>query len=203
MKTLTFICALKVISNNFNVKKQKRKKDGSEKTEVNVCPHCLLSLLNSWWGKKIKLKKKALALHSGHSAPTDATAASAHHHPLYMPRSTCKQSIIHCYWLGAVGVRVQVPEARRRFSHPSVPSHRASWLRQPSLGETAKTFPSDGECWGGLWCSFEQSIPKTSSVELPFSHGQSLTTQERSVGDRLRMNSVYLVAAFTINSLSF
>lgn len=119
-----------------------------------------------------------------------------------MPRSTCKQSIIHCYWLGAVGVRVQVPEAGRRFSHPSVPSHRASWLRQPSLGETAKTFPSDGECWGGLWCSFEQSIPKTSSVELPFSHGQSLTTQERSVGDRLRMNSVYLAAAFTINSLS-
>lgn len=65
MKTLTFICALKVISNNFNVKKQKRKKDGSEKTEVNVCPHCLLSLLNSWWGKKIKLKKKCTRLAFG------------------------------------------------------------------------------------------------------------------------------------------
>lgn len=65
MKTLTFICALKVISNNFNVKKQKRKKDGSEKTEVNVCPHCLLSLLNSWWGKKIKFKKKCTRLAFG------------------------------------------------------------------------------------------------------------------------------------------
>lgn len=184
-------------------KKQKRKKDGSEKTEVNAYPQCLLPLLNSWREKNNNYKKKnALALQSGHSAPTDATAASAHHHPLYMPRSTCKQSIIHCYWLGAVGVRVQVPEAGRRFSHPSVPSHCASWLRQPSLGETAKTFPSDGEWRGGLWCSFEQSIPKTSSVELPFSHGQSLTAQERSVGDRLRMNSVYLAAAFAINSLS-
>lgn len=200
MKTLTLICALKVISNNFNVKKQKRKKDGSEKTEVNVCPHCLLSLLNSWWGKKLNKKKKCTRLAFG-ALGTNRRYRCIRPPPptVYAPQhvQTVHYSLLltGCSWGEGAG--------SWSFSHPSVPSHRASWLRQPSLGETAKTFPSDAECWGGLWCSFEQSIPKTSSVELPFSHGQSLTTQERSVGDRLRMNSVYLVAAFTINSLSF
>lgn len=191
MKTLTFICALKVISNNFNVKKQKRKKDGSEKTEVNVCPHCLLSLLNSWWGKKIKLKKKCTRLAFG-ALGTNRRYRCIRPPPptVYAPQhvQTVHYSLLltGCSWGEGAG----------------------SWSSQEVFtsqcnSETVKTFPSDGECWGGLWCSFEQSIPKTSSVELPFSHGQSLTTQERSVGDRLRMNSVYLVAAFTINSLSF
>lgn len=84
----------------------------------------------------------------------------------------------------------------RGISHPGVPSHRASRPCQPSLGEQWKHSPS-----GGLWCSFEQSIPKTSSVELPFSHGQSLPGQERSAGDRLHTRLQYPAAAFSTNSL--
>lgn len=49
-------------------------------------------------------------------------------------------------------------------------------------------------------CSFEQSIPKTSSVELPFSHGQSLSGQRRPAGGRLHTSPVYLTAAFSTNS---
>lgn len=75
-------------------------------------------------------------------------------------------------------VRVQASWGWQGFSYPSMPSHHASRPCQPSLGETVKTFPFKGV----LWCSLEQSIPKTSSVELPFSHGQSLPGQERSAG---------------------
>lgn len=138
-------------------------------------------------------EKRQLALQSGHSTPTPLL------HPpttTYMPRSTCKQSNTHCSCLVQLGEGAG-SRSWRGISHPGVPSHRASWPCQPSLGEAVKTFPSRG----GLWCSFEQSIPKTSSMELPFSHGQSLLGQERSAGDRLHMSPVYLAAAFSTDSL--
>lgn len=112
--------------------------------------------------------------------------------PVAHANSLIRAAADWCSW-----VRVQGSWSWQEISYPIMPSHRASWPCQPSLGETVKTFPFRG----GLWCSFEQSIPKTSSVELPFSHGQSLPSQERSAGDRLHMRPLYPAAAFSTNSL--
>lgn len=114
----------------------------------------------------------------------------------YMPCSTCKQSNSRCCWLVRLGEGTGFLKLEGN-SHPSMPSDRASWPCQPSLGENSENIPLQG----GLWCSFEQSIPKTSSVELPFSHGQSLPGQERSAADRLHMRPLYPAAALSTNSL--
>lgn len=95
-----------------------------------------------------------------------------------------------CSW-----VKVHGSWSWRGISLPSMPSQRASWPCQPSLGEIVKKIPLQG----GLWCSLEQSIPKTSSVELPFSPGQSLPGRERSAGDRCHMRPLYPAAAFSTN----
>lgn len=146
---------------------------------------------------KREQKKKKMPCNEGRSTPT---LIPPRYPPTttYMPRSACKRSNAHCCCLAQPGEGAG-SWSWRGIPHPSVPSHRASWPCQPSLGETVKTFPSEGV----LWCSFEQSIPKTSSLELPFSQGQSLHGQESSAGDRLlHASAVYLAAASSSNSLS-
>lgn len=148
--------------------------------------------------KREQGKKKKMPCNKGHATPT---LILPRYTPTttYMPRGACKRSNTRCCWLAQLGEGAG-SWSWRGISHPSVPSHRAGWPCQPSLGETVKTFPSEGV----LWCSFEQSIPKTSSLELPFSQGQSLHGQESSAGDHLLLASaVYLAAASSSNTLFF
>lgn len=150
------------------------------------------------WGKhtsstpaSFSCRKNKLALQSGRSAPTLTPLL----HPpttMHLPRSACKQPDARCCCL------VQLGEGAgswswRGISHPSVPSHRASWPCQPSLGEAVKTFPSRG-----LWCSFEQSIQKTSSTETALQPGAE---SPRSGDQRETPPCGYLAAAFSTRSL--
>lgn len=58
-----------------------------------------------------------------------------------------------------------------------------------------KTFPS-GAGGGVYGAASKQSIPKTSSVELPFNHGQNLPPVRR---DGLHTSPAYPAAAFSTN----
>lgn len=145
------------------------------KTVASTYPQGLLPLLN---GCRKKKKKTSLAIRALLISPTSTLT------PLLHPPTTtyicpvANSLIVTATVTGAAGWGCRVPEAGGGISHPSMPSHRASWPCQPSLSETVKTFPFEGV----LWCSFEQSIPKTSSVELPFSHGQSLPRSGENSG---------------------
>lgn len=163
MKTVTPIC-VNVIAKISDVK---RLTDERKLGQTHIHNACFLFLQ----------EKKKLALQSGHSTPTLTPLL----HPpttMHLPRSTCKQSNTHCCWL------VQLGEGAgswswRGISHPSMPSHRASWPCQPSLGETVKTFPSRG-VYG---VASNNRYQKPPARKLPFSQGQSLPGQERSAGD--------------------
>lgn len=151
------------------------------------------------WGKhtsstpaSFSCRKTKLALQSGRSAPTLTPLL----HPpttMHLPRSACKQPDARCCCL------VQLGEGAgswswRGISHPSVPSHRASWPCQPSLGEAVKTFSSRG-VYG---VASNNRYQKPPARKLPFSQGQSLPGQERSAGDA----SIWVSSSSFLYSLS-
>lgn len=163
-------------------------------TGANTYPQGLLPLLSG-------CRKYKLALQSGHywyRQQQTPTLPSLLHPPTttYMPRSTCKQCNTYRCSLVRLGVGAGFLTLAGFFT-----SQCAQSSCQSALPAFIRWNSENIPLQGGLWCSFEQSIPKTSSVELPFSHGQSLPGQERSAGDRLHMRPQYPAAAFSTNSL--
>lgn len=59
--------------------------------------------------------------------------------PVAHANSLIRAAADWCSW-----VRVQGSWSWQEISYPIMPSHRASWPCQPSLGETVKTFPFRG-----------------------------------------------------------
>lgn len=194
MKTVTLICDLNVITNTkiSNVKDETRE----VKTGVNTHTRHPLPLFNAYREKYSRLAFRALL-----TTPTSTPTQTLLLHPptnTYLPRSTCKQSHSHCCcWLVQLGEGARFLKLARDFT-----SQHAQSACQLALPAFIRWDSEKIPLRGGLWCSLEQSIPKTSSVELPFSPGQSLPGRERSAGDRCHMRPLYPAAAFSTNSPS-
>lgn len=115
---------------------QRNKKIDERKLgQAHIFNACFLLSLHCW------RKKNNLVLQS--ALNTTLTRLLYPPTNTHMPHSTCKQSNTHCCW------RVQLGEGAGSWSwwgisHPSMPSHHASWPCQLSLGVTEKTFPSRG-----------------------------------------------------------
>lgn len=157
MKTVTLICDLNVITNTkiSNVKDEPRE----VKTGVNTHTHTRhpLPLFNAYREKYSRLAYSEHYWQCQHQhqhwhccfiRPPPPICPVAHANSLILTAAAD-----WCSW-----VKVHGSWSWRGISLPSLPSQRASWPCQPSLGEIVKTFPFGGVC-GAAWNNRYQKPP--------------------------------------------